>query len=531
MKKILALLLAVMMTVSTLAACGANNEDGGGSDVNSGNNTAAPDGGNASSSGGNAAGAKDSVALCVEGAISTIDPYETLAYTSWYVFNNVYETLIINDDDGVTQPCLATSWVPSEDGLTYTFTLVDGAKFHDGSAFTAEDAAYSLTEAKKHAAMSIYTNMIESAEAADDTTLTVTLNRPYASFVSLMSEIPMVSKEYYPSSDNSTTALGTGPYMIESYDGNNEVVLTAFAGYRLGEPAIKTVNMKVISDASTAVVALESGDLDFLTLYNMSAYAGLAANDNFETQLCATLHTAYQSLNLEVAPLDNKLLRQALSYAIDYENVILVAYEGLAVRAYALMGENAFGADFTDMVKYEYDPEKAADLLAQAGFAGGLNFSDYGIQYSYIPGGYHEKIAQCIQQNWAEIGVTVELVANENVDSDVPAGNFQIATEGGTYTSDMAFMAAMYATSGIGSNNYSRYSNPRVDELFELADATTDSAERAAYYKEICEITAEDALCIPIQHKQIPYIWYKDLNAVVHLSSAHPWYVYEWSWN
>lgn len=517
MKKIIAMLLTLAMLVSMLAACGSNN-------------------GNSSDPGqtdpGTTSEDKDSVSLCVEGAISTLDPYETLAYTSWYVFNNIYETLVINDDDGNVQPCLATAWEPSEDGLVYTFTLVDGAKFHDGSAFTAEDAAYSLMEAKNHAAMNIYTNMIESAEATDDTTLTVTLNRPYASFVSLMSELPIVSSEFYAAQTNNTeVGCGTGPYMLESVDMNNLVVLKAFSDYRQGEAAIKTVNMKVISDASTAVVALESGDLDFLTLYNMSAYADLDANDKFETELCATLHTAYTSFNLEVEPLDNKLLRQALSYAIDYENVILVAYEGLAKRAYALMGENAFGADFSDMVKYEYNPEKAAELLAEAGFAGGLNFADYGVQYSYIPGGYHEKIAQCIQQNWADIGVTVELVANENIDSDAPAGNFQIATEGGTYTSDMAFMSAMYATSGIGSNNYSRYSNERVDELFSLADATTDSNERAAYYKEICEITAEDALCIPVQHKEIPYVWYKDLNAVVHLSSAHPWYVYEWSWN
>lgn len=236
-------------------------------------------------------------------------------------------------------------------------------------------------------------------------------------------------------------------------------------------------------------------------------------------------------MNLEIEPLDNKLLRQAMSYAIDYDAVIEVNYEGLAKRAYALMGENCFGADFSDITKYEYNPELAKQFLAEAGYPDGIDFSDYGIEYDYIPGSYHEKIAQSVQQYWSDVGIKINLRANDNIDSDAPAGNFAIGTEGGTYTSDMAFMACVYATSGIDSNNYSRYSNPEVDQLFEEADATTDENIRLANYKKICEIVSEDACYIPVQHKELPYVWYKDLNAVVHLSSAHPYYVYEWSWN
>ena len=508
MKKVISLLLAFMLIVS-LVACGSAPAASKGAD------------------------GKDSVSVSVESVISTLDPYETLAYTSWFVFNQIYETLVTIDDNGNVQPCLANGWEVSEDGYTYTFALETGVKFHDGSDFTAEDAAYSISEAMQHPAMNTYTNMIDSVEVVDETHIACHLKRLYASFVSMMSEIPIVSKAFYSSQENNIdVGCGTGPYMLgDKVDLNSEVVLTRFDGYRKGPAAIKDVHLLVISDGSTAVVTFETAGLDFLTVYNISSFAALEANENYSSAKCPTLHTAYTTMNLEKEPLDNKLLRQAMSYAIDYDAVIDVNYEGLASRAYALMGENCFGADFSDIVKYEYNPDLARQLLAEAGFPDGIDFADYGIEYDYIPGGYHEKIAQCIQQYWSEVGIKINLRANDNIDSDAPAGNFSIGTEGGTYTSDMAFMASVYATSGIDSNNYSRYSNPEVDKLFEEADATTDDSVRLANYKKICEIVSEDACYIPIQHKQLLYVWQKDLNAVVHLSSAHPWYVYEWSYN
>ena len=525
MKKALALLLAVCLVLA-LTACG-------GSAAPAASNAPAASSSGSGNAAAPAAEGKDSVSVSVESVISTLDPYETLAYTSWFVFNQIYETLVTVDDNGNVQPCLATAWEVSEDGCTYTFTLETGVKFHDGSDFTAKDAAYSLTEAMKHPAMQGYTKAIESVEVVGDNQIACKLLKPSASFVSMMSEIPIVSEAFYSAQENNIdVGVGTGPYMLtDQKDLNREVVLTRFDGYRKGPAAIKDVHLKVVSDASTSVAAFETGDLDFLTVYNISSYAGLAANDKYNSALCATLHTAYTTMNLEKEPLDNKLLRQAMSYAIDYDSVIVINYEGLAKRAYALMGENSFGADFTDIVKYEYNPELAKQLLAEAGFPDGIDFADYGIEYDYIPGGYHEKIAQCVQQNWADVGIKINLRANDNIDSDAPDGNFSIGTEGGTYTADMSFMSIIYGTEGIGGNNYSRYSNPEVDELFAEADATTDQAVRLANYKKICEIVSEDACYIPIQHKQIPYVWYSDLNAVVHLSSAHPWYCYEWSWN
>jgi len=302
--------------------------------------------------------------------------------------------------------------------------------------------------------------------------------------------------------------------------------MTRFDDYRLGPASIKDVTFKVITEATTAMVSFEAGELDFAMCYNPSSFAGLEASGKFNTKLCPTLHTAYILLNNTKAPFDSILVRQALNYAADKETMISVAYEGLAVPSKLLAAENSFGVDFSDAVDYTYDLEKAKELLAEAGYPNGL---DLGIM-TLLPG-YHEKIAQIFQQSLADIGCKLELQKSETTVSDASAGNYTISSMGGGYTNDFAYNSRYYTESGIGSGNMSFYSNKRVDELFAIADSTLDNAKRKEYYREVISIITEEAPLIPIFHKQIPYVWNKELNAVPHLSSGRPWYIYEWSWN
>ncbi|MDR1732596.1 MAG: ABC transporter substrate-binding protein [Synergistaceae bacterium] len=475
---------------------------------------------------------REDVNIYVEGVIPTLDPYGTGQYVAWYVFNQVYETLTTVDDSGKVQPCLATGWEASQDGLKYTFKLVKGAKFHNGETFTAEDVAYSLNTASTKPAVSSYTNMIDRAEAVDENTVTVYLKRPYAAFASNVSELPIVNKKFYSEHENLyNIACGTGAYRLVEADPNSEIKLTRFDEYRQGPAKIRDITFKIITDSTTASIAFETGELDFLMVYNVSNFPPLRDSGKYNAQLCATFHTAYIELNNELKPFDNKLVRQALTYAVDRETIIQVAYDGMAVPARMNVSENSFGADFSDAMTFEFSPEKAKKLLAEAGYPDGIDFTAMGFEFDYISGSYHEKIAQCIQQTWAECGVRINLRASENVSTNAAKGNYAVCTMGNSFTGDMSYTATMYASSAINASNHARYSNPRVDELYKLGDATTNSADRLKYYKEICNTVIEDCPYISIQHKQIPYVWVKDLNAVPHLSSGHPWYVYEWSWN
>lgn len=514
MKKALSILMICVMLMGIFAGCTSQPAENSGSE-----------------SGENSAGTSNEVKIYVESAINTLDPYQTVEYASCYVFNNIYETLIRIDENGDVVPWLAKDWTVSEDGLTYSFTIQEGVKFHNGEELKASDVAYSLNTAIASPAMSSYCSMMDSAEATGDYTFDLKLNTPYGALISMLQGLYIVNEAFYTANQPCyDVACGTGPYMLRdgSVDLNTSIIVDAFEDYHLGKASIETANFKIITDASTARIQLENGDLDFMMCYNVSDYQPLKDTGNFNTQLVQAPHTAYIALNLEKEPLNNKALRQALNYATDNESIIMIAYDGLAEPARALTGANSFGVDFSDATDYTYNPDKAKEKLVEAGFPDGINFDDYGIILEYIPGSYHEKIANCLKEEWSQVGIEISLRATESV--DCAKGEHMMRTTGTDYKADMSYMAGKYASWNIGSQNYAFYKNDRVDEIFRICDASSDQAERAKLYKELTEIIVDDAPYIPIQHKEIPYAWAKDLNAKVYPSNECPYYVYEWSW-
>ena len=510
MKKKIACMLVLMMLLSCLAGCGGS---AGGDDV---------------------AVEEKGVNIYMESIISSLDPYGpgSVEYTGWYTWNQVYETLVRIDDSGNTVPCLAKEYSASGDGLTYSFVLEEGVKFHNGEELKASDVAFSINTAKAQPSMSAWTNMIDEAVATGDYTLDIKLLSPYGAFYSMLQQIPIVNEAYYSANDNNEFGIGTGPYMYEegSIDLTTSVTCVRYEDYRLGPAEIPSITFKIITDASTASIQFESGEVDFMMVYSVSNYAPLADSGKYNAAVVNAPHTAFIAINNEVEVLSNKALRQALTYATDKKTVTLMSYEGLAEPATALVGANSFGADFSDVMDFSFDIEKAKEKLAEAGYPDGINFADYGIELVYIPASYHEKIAQCIQETWAQAGIVVNLRASETCSSDMIAGNYTLCTNGTAYGTDMALTGKVYESKNIGATNYAKYSNERVDELFALGNATADEAERKAIYKEICEIVVEDCPYIPTQHKQIPYVWNKNLNAKIYASNEHPYFVYEWSW-
>ncbi len=524
MKKKICCIMTIIVLITSLAGCGPKTDP---------SDKTTPDGSPT-------VGSEDisdnqkGVNIYVEGIMNTLDPYATIDYTSWYTWNQVYETLVRIDEIGNPVKCLAKDYSISDDGLVYTFNIEEGVKFHNGEELKASDVAYSINTAKTKPVMSSWTNMIDKAVVTGDYTVEIHLLRQYAAFFSMLAQLPIVNEKFYSAQDsNYDVGIGTGPYMYleGSVDPNTEVTCVRYDDYRLGPAQIPSITFKVITDASTATLQFETGELDFMMVYSVSNYAPLADSGKYNYALVSAPHTAYITINNEIEPLNNKALRQALSYATDKETITLVSYEGLAVPAKMLTGPNSFGADFSGAIDFNFDLEKAKAKLVEAGFPNGINFDDFGIELDYIPGSYHEKIAQCIQQTWDQAGIKVKLRASETYTPDCASGNYTLCTQGSAYYTDTALAARLYTTSSINATNYSRYSNPRIDELFRQGDAVTDETERKAIYKEICETVIEDCPVIPTQHKQIPYVWNKDLNAKVYPSNDHNYYVYEWSWN
>lgn len=516
-KKLLALLLACLLLVSLFAGCGKTEEPAPAKEETPGESAEAP-----AAEGGEK---RDDVNIYCEGVWTDLDPHGTgcTTYTNMYLLNQMYEPLASVADNGDIVPVLATEWSINEDGTVYTFKLREGVKFHNGDEMTAEDVVFSLNRAFEAAPLETFSSFIDKAEVVDASTITVTLQEPFAPFLSYLEWFPITSESFAAENDLHTTVCGTGPYTLESIDFNLECKMVAFADYWRGEASIKNVTFKAITEATTASVAFESGDLDFFFCYNVSAYAPLEESGKYNTALMAQQHTAVILLNNAVEPLNNKLVRQALSYATDRETMIQIAYEGLAAPTYLMANTSSFGVTEDKFYNhYEYDLEKAKELLAEAGYPDGL---DLGVM-TVISGSYHEKYAQVWQQSLAQIGVTVELVGSESAVADTVDHNYVTATMGETFMSDFAYTSTFYT-----GNNKTCYANDRVTELYNLAASEVDSEKRLEYYGEVIDIVFDEAPCIPIFNKQVPWVWDKNLNAVLSCDPGHPYYVYDMSWN
>ncbi|MDM8533257.1 ABC transporter substrate-binding protein [Clostridiaceae bacterium HSG29] len=505
--RIFALLLCLVMVFSVTTGCGATGsaiEDDG----------------------------ERTVVVYVADIFNTLNPFDTGAFSDAYVFNQVYETMVQVDDVGVPIPCLAESWEISDDALTYTVNLVKDAKFHNGENFKASDVVFTYTYAKDFPAKRAFYSMVDKVVALDDYTVEFTLNKPSPLFFSHSQQMPIVSEKFVTEQEGniSKSACGTGPYVIETFDPAVKTVLTANENYRLATAEIKSVELRYMSDSSSAVVSLETGDIDFMSVPPVMA-GSFEGKDGFTTKRTLPFYTAVIAMNTKVEPFGDKLIRQAFSYAADKQSIIDIAYEGFGTEAKLQAYTNSFGVDLTDVEDFSYNPEKAKAVLAEAGYPDGMNLTEeFGVKLLTIPGTFHEKVGQVFQNNLADIGVVVELQNTQTPDEDVESGNFAIMNQGATYRTDFSYNECNYGSIGIGGNNYSQMNEPYVDEMFTKGAIETDPEKRQVIYKELIEWLVDYCPGIPVFHKQEIYVWNEELNADAHNSGMFPFFVYEWSW-
>jgi peptide/nickel transport system substrate-binding protein len=509
-KKIVALLLTLVMIISVFTGC-SGATTGGSTQVES---TEKP------------------VVVYVADIFNTLNPFDTGAFSDSYVFNQVYETIAKVDDEGNPKPCLGESWEISDDALTYTVHLVKDSKFQNGEPLKASDVVFTYTYAKQFAAKNAYFAMVEKVEALDEYTVKFTLDKPTPLFLAHTQQLPIVNEKFVKENNNdiSKVACGTGAYKLVSYDPAVKVMLTRNDDYRLGAAKIKDVELRYVSDASSAVVSLESGEINYMSVPPVMATT-LKGKTDFTSDTTLPLYTAVIAMNTKVKPFDNKLIRQAFSYACDKQSIIDIAYEGFGTVAKLQAYTNSFGVDFTGAPDFSYNTAKAKELLAQAGYPNGLDLTkEFGIKLLTIPGTFHEKVGQVFQKNLADVGVTVELQNTQTPDEDVESGNFAIMNQGATYRSDFSYNEVNYGKIGIGGNNYSQMNEPYVDEMFAKGAAEVDPEKRKVIYKELINFLIDYCPGIPVFHKQEIYFWSSNLNASAHDSGMFPFFVYEWSW-
>ena len=425
--------------------------------------------------------------------LASLDPHvDTDAGTRDVVFN-LYEGLVKPTSDGGFIPAVASDYIISDDAKTYTFTLRDGITFHDGTPVTIEDVKYSIDRyAEIQGESSAFSSLVDSVEVQDDKTLVVNLKESYSEF------LPMMTIAIIPQSneDPAGNPIGTGPFKYVSYTPGQNLELEKYDGYwQEGVPSLDSVEFKFIADVDTAFVELQAGTIDILK-YLTSAQAETLGDDYYIVQGSMNLvHAMY--LNSAYEPLSKTEVRQALCYAVDRDAINNFIFGGKShiIGSHMIPAMSKYYEPEAETV-YSYDPEKAKELMADAGYADGFDLE------ITVPSSYSQHVdsAQIIADELSQVGINVTLnqVEWSTWLQDVyKGGNFQATVIGFDGTLAPSDWLKKYVTDD--AKTFMHYSNTEYDDVFNTAYTTVDDDVKVENYKKAQMILAEDAAAVYIE--------------------------------
>lgn len=427
----------------------------------------------------------------------TLDPHGQNDQPSARVRAQIFETLVNHGYNLEIVPGLAKSWEQIDD-VTWEFKLQENVKFHNGDDFTAADVKYSFERIKALPSPAAFLiDEVKEVVVVDDYTVRIILKQPFAPILAHLahpSNAIVNKRSVEEAGDNfgSQVAVGTGPFEFVDWVAGSHVELRRFDGY-WGEPAkVETLIIRGIPENTVRAIELETGGADIV--YNIEPIdeMRLTGTPGIKLVKYETLSTSYIGFNVEKEPFDNPLVRQAINHALDVEAIVDFIYTGQASPVTGPLPPLVWGAR-EDLPSYDYDPEKAKALLAEAGYPDGFKTS---IWTNDNP--LRMQIAEMFQADLAEIGVDVEvlIVPWATYLEDTAAGKHDMFILGWvTVTADPDYgLWALFHSSQMGDpGNRSFYANPRVDELLELGRAEGDPEKRAAIYAEAQQLIVEDA--------------------------------------
>ena len=443
----------------------------------------------------------------------SLDPHAVTAVNDFRILVNVYDGLVRFADGSLeVEPSLAESWEISEDGLTYTFKLREGVTFHDGTPFNAEAVKFNFERMldEEHPfhdtgpfPLAFFFSAVDEVTAVDDTTVEFKLNEPFAPFLSNLAYPTglIVSPAAVEASgkDYGRNPVGTGAYKFEEWQGNQRVVVTRNDDYWDGAPTPEAIVFRPITDANTRVAEMLSGGLDIMGEVPPDSIAQFRDAPDFQVHEQAGPHVWFLILNMKEGPFAEKAVRQAANYAINKESLVTDVLQGTAEVA-AGPTPPAFAWAYNEEVQpYPYDPDKARELLAEAGYDG----EEITFYVTEGGSGMLDPVAMgtAIQADLAAVGMNVKI---ETYEWNTFLGQVNPGLEGKADMAEMAWMTndpdtlpfltlRTEAFPSEGGFNSGYYSNVEVDELLNQARVSTEPEERATLYKQMQEIVHEDA--------------------------------------
>lgn len=435
----------------------------------------------------------------------TLDPAFAGDNVDIWVDSLIFEGLVRASEDGTEiQPCLADTWDISEDGLTYTFHIRDGAKFSDGSDVTAEDAAFSIERALNDGSWNSLISCIKEAKAVDDSTVEIDLNNPSGSLLSCLASFicAVYPENYYSEADTDTLTrepLGSGAFYLEEWDPDEKMILKKNPYYwEEGYPLADEIDLLVVPDDNTRLMQLQAGQIDAMEGVSAQMRTQLQSTQGVKILDFPTTHVDYVSFNYTNEKLNGKRVRQALNYATNREDINQAVFGGLGTLCPSVVWPTAEFFN-PDQKSYDYDPDKAKELLKEAG-AENLDLN------LIISTGDASSLmeATILKDQWSKVGVNLEI---EQMDSSArrdARNNLTFEVLLNYFTSDITDTAENMEMFCIKDNfdcwhlGWNGKEQEEAEKLVKEAGATNDKEIRKKDYYKAQEIMADNALIIPL---------------------------------
>jgi peptide/nickel transport system substrate-binding protein len=455
----------------------------------------------------------NTLVMIIESSPTNLDPRVGQDAQSERIDSLLFDDLLGRDEHLSVQPQLAERWdIP--DPLTYVFHLHQGVRFHDGRPLGARDVKWtfdSLLQAKIRSTKAAAYRLVDHIDAPDSSTVVFHLKEPFATLLWNLSDGAIGIVPYGSGEEVATHPVGSGPFRFVSAEQDKEVVIERNPDYWGEKPHLPRVRFAVVPDTTTRALELRKGSADVaISALTGDLVVALAREPNLDVLRGPGTVLSYLALNVRDPVLQDVRVRQALAYAIDRRPIIHYLLRDLARPAYNLLPPESWAYD-PDVPHHDYDPERARQLLDQAGYP-----AVAGVRFHLTMKTSTEEstrlLAAVLQQQLREVGVALDIRTFEFATffSDVTRGAYQVHSlrwVGGNEDPDIfeyVFHSSKFSPHGA---NRTFYANPRVDVLIEQARGEPDQNARKLLYGEIQQILAEE----------LPYInlWYQD-NVMVH---------------
>ncbi len=444
--------------------------------------------------------AQDDELVVAQGATrTTMDPQGENDQPSAQVRAHIYDTLIHQTPDLELEPGLATDWEQVDD-VTWEFELREGVYFHNGEEFTAEDVKFTyerLIDPEMASDSAFLLDMLADIEVVDDYTIKLELEEPFTPLLSHLSHtstsiLNETAVEEAGEDYGITTSIGTGPYVFSDWVSGDYITLERNDDYWGEEANIEQLTFRTVEESTVRAIEVETGGVDIAFDVPPVDVERLEEDPAVNIIQSETLSTTYLGFNADQEPFDDVRVRQAINHAVDTDPIVDQVYEGQASRASGPISELVWGAN-PDLEPYEYDPDKAQELLEEAGYEDGFSATIYTNDESQ-----RIQVAELVQDNLRDLNIDISVDVLEWGDylERTGAGEHDMFILGWvTVTGDADYgLYSLFHSSQYGDpGNRTFWSDPEADDHLDAGRFLVDEEERESAYHEAQEIIRDEA--------------------------------------